>query len=420
MEFLLLTKSTAVLIGPIANLLGVIMDWIFQACDLVGIANIGLSIVLFTLIVRLLMLPMTIKQQKYSKLNAVMQPEIQAITKKYKNKKDQESMMKMNEETRAVYDKYGTSPTGGCLQLIIQMPILFALYRVIINVPAYVPKLKDMYLEIVHVLQGIKDYNVNEQMIELAKQQGYAGVSNADELLNSDKIVDVLYQFDADEWNKFEQIFNDPNLTNTVNQYVPIIDKMNNFLGVPLASTPGFGFPGILIPIMAGLFQWLSTKMMTTVQPANSEDPTAKTMQTMNIIMPLVSVFFCFTMPAGLGLYWVAGSVVQIIMQWFINRYFNQVDVNEIIEKNLEKQNKKRAKKGLPPKKLNQVTQKTVRNLQDAAEMESQSKDKAAKREEQIKKSTEYYSSNNPKPGSLAAKANMVKQYNEKHDKSKK
>lgn len=257
-------------------------------------------------------------------------------------------------------------------------------------------------------------------MIELAKQQGYAGVSNADELLNSDKIVDVLYQFDADEWNKFEQIFNDPNLTNTVNQYVPIIDKMNNFLGVPLASTPGFGFPGILIPIMAGLFQWLSTKMMTTVQPANSEDPTAKTMQTMNIIMPLVSVFFCFTMPAGLGLYWVAGSVVQIIMQWFINRYFNQVDVNEIIEKNLEKQNKKRAKKGLPPKKLNQVTQKTVRNLQDAAEMESQSKDKAAKREEQIKKSTEYYSSNNPKPGSLAAKANMVKQYNEKHDKSKK
>ena len=215
MEFLLLTKSTAFLIGPIANLLGVIMDWIFQACDLVGIANIGLSIVLFTLIVRLLMLPMTIKQQKYSKLNAVMQPEIQAITKKYKNKKDQESMMKMNEETRAVYDKYGTSPTGGCLQLIIQMPILFALYRVIINVPAYVPKLKDMYLEIVHVLQGIKDYNVNEQMIELAKQQGYAGVSNADELLNSDKIVDVLYQFDADEWNKFEQIFNDPNLTNT-------------------------------------------------------------------------------------------------------------------------------------------------------------------------------------------------------------
>ena len=85
------------------------------------------------------MLPLTIKQQKSSKLMAVMQPEIQAIQKKYKGKEnDQKAMMMMQTETKAVYEKYGTSMTGGCLPLLIQMPIIFALYRVIYNIPAYV------------------------------------------------------------------------------------------------------------------------------------------------------------------------------------------------------------------------------------------------------------------------------------------
>ena len=86
----------------------------------------------------MLMLPMQIKQQKFSKLNSVMTPEIQKIQKKYQGKKDQQSQLAQQEEIKAVYDKYGTSPTGSCLQLLIQMPILFALYRVIMNVPAYV------------------------------------------------------------------------------------------------------------------------------------------------------------------------------------------------------------------------------------------------------------------------------------------
>ena len=350
MSFLALTKSSAFLIGPIANVLGYIMDWIFQFCDWIGIANIGLSIILFTLIIRLLLMPLTIKQQKYSKLNAVMQPEIQMISKKYKGKKDQDSMMKMNQETRAVYEKYGATPTGGCLQLLIQLPILFALYRVIINIPAYVPMLKDKYLQIVHVLQGIKDYNLNEEFIKLAQEQTYAGVSTSEQLANADPLVDIMYQFDSVEWDKFKAIFNNEDLNNIIYQNVPAIDKMNEFLTIPLASTPGFGFPGILIPILAGLFQWLSTKMVTVTQNTDEDDPTARTMKTMNIIMPLVSVFFCFSMPAGLGLYWVAGSVVQIIIQLIINRYFSHVDVEALVEKNLEKQNKKRARRGLPPK----------------------------------------------------------------------
>ena len=117
-------------------------------------------------------------------------------------------MMKMNQETRAVYEKYGATPTGGCLQLLIQLPILFALYRVIINIPAYVPMLKDKYLQIVHVLQGIKDYNLNEEFIKLAQEQTYAGVSTSEQLANADPLVDIMYQFDSVEWDKFKAIFN--------------------------------------------------------------------------------------------------------------------------------------------------------------------------------------------------------------------
>ena len=156
MSGILLTQDDGAILGPIAKILGVIMDIIFNFLDLIGIPNIGLSIILFTIVVNVLMLPMTIKQQKFSKLSAKMQPELQKITKKYEGKKDQTSMMLQQEETKAVYDKYGVSPTGSCLQLLIQMPILLALYRVIYAIPAYVGKIKDVYIPLVNKLIGVE------------------------------------------------------------------------------------------------------------------------------------------------------------------------------------------------------------------------------------------------------------------------
>lgn len=152
MSGIILTQNQTFIIGPVAQILGYIMEGIFFCLDKIGIPNIGLAIILFTIVVNLLMLPLTIKQQKFSKLSAKMNPELQAIQAKYKNKKDNESMMKMNEETQAVYAKYGVSPTGSCVQLIIQMPILFALYRVIYAMPAYVGKIKEAFLPLVDKL----------------------------------------------------------------------------------------------------------------------------------------------------------------------------------------------------------------------------------------------------------------------------
>ena len=126
MNYMLLTQTTGIL-RPFAIIMGKIMEGIFWFLDLfMEYPSIGLAIILFTIIMYLLMLPLTIKQQKFSKLNSKMSPELQAVQAKYKGKTDQESMQKMQMETQAVYAKYGVSPSGSCVQLLIQMPILFA------------------------------------------------------------------------------------------------------------------------------------------------------------------------------------------------------------------------------------------------------------------------------------------------------
>ena len=140
-------------------------------------------------------------------------------------------------------------------------------------------------------------------------------------------------------------------------------------------------------------------------------------MKQMNIIMPLMSVWFCFTFPAAIGIYWVASSVFMIIQQVIVNAYLNRVDIDEMIRKNVEKANKKRAKKGLPPQKVNQNATASLKSMQATAEKEEALRaEKLEKTKKQVEASNAYYN-NDAKPGSIASKANMVAKYNEKHNK---
>lgn len=150
----LLTQYNGAILGPIAKVLGYILQGIYAFFDLFGIHNTGLCIIVFTFIINGLMIPITIKQQKFSKLNSVMAPEIQAIQAKYKDKKDQDSVRKMQAEQQTVYQKYGVSATAGCLPMLITLPIFFALYRVIYNVPAYVPQIKEIYTNIIDAVES--------------------------------------------------------------------------------------------------------------------------------------------------------------------------------------------------------------------------------------------------------------------------
>ena len=409
---IVLSKSTWPIIGWVCQILGWLINGIYFCLEKIGIPNIGIAIILYTIIIYLVLTPLQIKQQKMSKMMSVMQPDLQRIEKKYQNKKDQASQMKKSEETMAVYQKYGVSPTGSCSTLLIQMPILFALYQVIYKIPGYITKVRAFYEPIVEALQNIPTYRDNADFVTLAQQNGI----NAAGLSDSNKLIDLLYNFDKTEWTKFTEIF--PNLNEYVAKALPSIEKANYFLGMDLATAPAQQlWPGVLIPILAGLTQWLSSKMMQTDNGSkNSDDTMGSTMKTMNIMMPLMSVFFCFTFSAGIGVYWIASSVVMILIQMIVNKYMERIDINQMVEKNIEKANVKRVKKGQKPLKAKAVM--NVRTIEEERELEEKKEAELKERvTKQVEKSTEYYSTTQKKKGKLASKAGMVQQYNEKSEK---
>ena len=414
---MVLTKAGSIL-GPIATVLGYVMDILFRFTSSFGVFNVGLCIILFTIVMKTLMIPLTIKQQKTTKLMSVMNPEIQAIQKKYKGKSDQESMQRQNVEIQAVYEKYGTSMTGGCLPLLIQMPILLALYRVIYNIPAYVPSVRVYFDNVVTPLMGQADYAQKLQEItNIATACG--GKLDKFDFTNANRLVDMLYKFSTSQWGELQALF--PAISDVIGQNAAVVERMNTFLGLNMAEAPGW-VPSFawIIPVLAAVSQWFSTKLMSGNQPstsADAENPMAQSMKTMTTTMPLFSAFICITMPAGLGIYWIATSVVTIIQQLIVNAYMDKVNIDDMIAKNLEKVNKKRAKQGLPPAKVTQNATASLKAIKAEEEKvaEEVKKEKIAK---QIEESSKYYNTN-AKPGSLASKAAMVQKYNEAHDKRK-
>lgn len=416
---MVLTKAGSIL-GPIATVLGYVMDILFRFTSSFGVFNVGLCIILFTIVMKTLMIPLTIKQQKTTKLMSVMNPEIQAIQKKYKGKSDQESMQRQNVEIQAVYEKYGTSMTGGCLPLLIQMPILLALYRVIYNIPAYVPSVRVYFDNVVTPLMGQADYAQKLQEItNIATACG--GKLDKFDFTNANRLVDMLYKFSTAQWGELQSLF--PAISDVIGQNAAVVERMNTFLGLNMAEAPGW-VPSFawIIPVLAAVSQWFSTKLMSGNQPstsADAENPMAQSMKTMTTTMPLFSAFICITMPAGLGIYWIATSVVTIIQQLIVNAYMDKVNIDDMIAKNLEKVNKKRAKQGLPPAKVTQNATASLKAIKAEEEKEKAAEEvKKEKIAKQIEESNKYYNTN-AKPGSLASKAAMVQKYNEAHDKRK-
>lgn len=446
MSGIILTPDDGMIIGPIAKLLGKVMEGIFFILDKIGIPNVGLSIILFTIVIYLLLMPLTIKQQKFSKLSAKMNPELQAIQAKYKNKKDNDSMMAMNAETQEVYAKYGVSPTGSCVQLIIQMPILFALYRVIYAMPAYVGKIKEAFFPLVTNLIGQAGSSEFIQTFKNAAMYSKQFTNEAfvegmaDNVYVQNTYIDVLNKASSTEFASIAEKF--PSLAGDVENTLSLLDQYNNFLGINIGNAPSFmvsqawnaeggiKWLGIIaalaIPLLAALTQWINTKLMPQANTDNKnkndqQSSMEQSMKMMNTMMPIMSAFFCYTLPAGMGLYWIAGSVVRSIQQIAINRHIDKMDIDTLIKKNQEKRRKKFEKAGIDPDSLNKYASMSTRNVNNTNKpsMSSKANIKPMTQEERdaaVKKSTEYYN-NNAKPGSIAAKANMVRQYNEKNNK---
>ena len=437
---MLLTASNTFIIGPIARLLGLLMNGIFWVLEQIGIPNSGLAIIIFTLIIYMALMPLTIRQQKFSKLQQRMQPELSKIQAKYKNRKDQDSMMKMNEETQALYKKYGVSPMGSCVQLLIQMPILFALYRVIYNIPAYVGSVKEAFFPLVTNLMnsaGATDYL---QATSAASQ--FASEFKTDDFVNGvtttvqNVYIDVLNRFSTADWTALGEAFG--NLSGDIQTTVAKIEQYNNFLGLNIGNSPWFTLQNaikdmsilgiiaaIIVPVLAAVTQLINVALMPVSNGSTGDaqqDQMMSSMKTMNLMMPLMSAFFCFTLPAGMGLYWIAGSVIRSVQQVFVNKHVDKMDMDEFLKKQEEKNRKKAEKRGDKPtayERMMEYSQMNTKNGQQTLSGEAPKRktlsEKAGYQNRGTKSSTVDQTAQKTvkyKKGSLAEKANMVSEYN--------
>lgn len=435
MSDILLTAYPGSILGPIAKLLGMLMDWIYSGIsDITGgrVESVVLSIVIITIIIYMCLLPLTIKQQKFSKLSQKMQPEMQAIQAKYKDKKDQASMMAMQEETQLLYQKYGISPMGSCVQMLIQMPILLALYRVFYNIPAYLSGVKGSFTGLVDSIQQTSGYQ--DTLVSLMDKYNVVtssglNASNAASKLAdasgdtlSNYIIDILYKLPSKGWDALMDGKFFDGIQSAVEKTHDALLHFNYFLGLNISDTPWyiiksnftdkpdkwllFVILALLIPVLSYLTQMLNIKLMP--QATNGNDQMASQMKMMNLMMPLISLFFCFTVPVGLGFYWIFSALVRGVQQFFVNRHIENLDLEAVMAKNEEKAKKKREKMGLSEDYIKKAAQIKTKSIDSKANVSA-----SADTEEKLAKAAEYKA--NAKAGSLASKANMVKEFNERN-----
>ncbi len=428
MSLIFLTQHEGIL-GPIAKVLGWILNVLAEFLNLFGIQNTGLTIVLFTFVAYTLMLPLTLKQSKFQKLQTNMAPELSAIQKKYKGKKDEASMRKQQEETSAVYRKFGTSPTAGCLPMLITLPLMFALYRVIYNMPGYVDIFYDKYAPLANKLVSVNGFSENladamknnkeaftlTQSLKVAPGDWSTLLTQGDNTSVVNNLVALLSQLKAAGWDALkglQGIAGNADITSLVDKTHQASLSLNSFLGLSVVENPNIMSPAVLIPVLAAGLQFLQTKLM----PQANTDPNAagaSTMKTMNLIMPIMSGVFCVILPIGVGLYWVAGSVYRIIQQLIVNAYMKKVDVDDIIKKNLDKQNKKRARRGEKPISFEEITKQRTSTINNTTLADKTKVNKKKSEPSDYKRSETSHRAN-----SIAANANLLARKNgEKGDK---
>ncbi|BCI61600.1 YidC/Oxa1 family membrane protein insertase [Solibaculum mannosilyticum] len=283
--------------------LGFVMRWFFE---LVG--NFPVALILFTLLSRIILLPLTIKQQRTSAKTALLQPKIKAIQEKYKNNKQKQS-----EEINRLYSQEKVNPMGGCLPLIIQMVIMYGLIFVIYKPLTYILRVPtDIISQAASAIQTTGMYSE----IEIVHQAANA-IGAVPELAN--------YGIESLNFNLFG-----------------ILD---------LSATPAIGEPSLLwsIPIASGVFQIMSIRVNNYFQKKNGM-PVMKS-ALMNWVMPLMFVWIAFSVPAGVGFYWACGSLIAVFQSIFMSTVYSPARINARSEyrhakKRLENEAKRKISRG--------------------------------------------------------------------------
>lgn len=404
--------------GTIAKPFGWILNGIYEALSFIGIENVAVCIVLFTIVTKAIMIPLTIKQQKFSKMSSIMQPELAKIQEKYKGKKDQASLQKMQLEQQAVYEKYGANPVAGCLPLLITLPIIMAMYRVVQNIPAYVNDIYNMYEPIAKAVNGIDGHaDIIKEMTSAAQTKAIV----TDGVISVNHLIDIFGHFNTSQWSLLAEKF--PQISDLIHTQSKHIVEVNSlFMNLNVSNTCTWAFPGVLLPILAAATQWFQSKLLQVNNPTDKNNPTASAMNGMTTFMPIMSGIFLTMMPVGIGIYWIVGSVFAIIQQICVNKYMDKIDVNELVEKSKAKASAKRAKvSGVTGNALRDAAKTQTKSIESeesntAKVVESKSTKNYAKMSStrEISKNSEVSS----KAGSIAQNANLLKnRYNGKGEK---
>ena len=410
------------------------MNGIFYVLNMIGIPNIGLAIIIMTILINMAMLPLTVKQQKFSKLQRKMQPELNKINKKYEGRKDPESMERQQAEIKEVYSKYGVSATGSCVQLIIQMPILLALYRVFYNIPAYVPMVKQVFFPLVDELIAanagdyLKETNAARFFVKQFENENF--VNGVTEYVQN-TFIDVLNKFNSADWTALTENFAD--LKNDIASTVTSLTRYNSFLGLNMANSPSSLFKeavqnktyilvivALIIPVLAAATQYLNVALMPQPEQQDGNDQMNNTMKSMNVMMPIMSAFFCWSLPNGMGLYWITGAVIRCIQQVVINKQIDKMDIDAMVEKNLEKMKEKEAKEGKKDKnRVSSSTMNTYSSMNTRRMKDRTDTNVSADSEKKVQQARQT-NGKKYKAGSLAEKANMVSSFNDSNRSSDK
>jgi YidC/Oxa1 family membrane protein insertase len=315
------------------------------------------------------------------------------------------------------------------------MPILFALYRVIYSIPAYVTIVKNAFSPLVEDLlatTGASDFLMTLSSASMFKGQfTNAAFTSGDTTYIKNTFIDVLNKASTADWNSLTAQF--PSLSASIENTHTALSRFNYFLGLNISDTPMYMIKtafadrhfilligGLIVPFLAALTQWINVKLMP--QPENNNkvdpnDPTAQmqqSMKTMNLMMPLMSAFFCLSLPAGMGIYWIAGAVVRSIQQVVINKHIDKIDIDAVIEKNSAKYKEKMEKMKSTPQMNRYANLSTRSNTLAAASSSSVSEEEKDKK---LKAAAAVYQGKEIRKDSLLAKANMVKDFNEKNNK---
>lgn len=329
------------ILKPFAFVLSFIFNGLFSVISQWTVhQSLAITIILFTFIVRALMMPLMLKQQRSTRRMARLQPKIEQIQAKYKNKKDPETTQRMNAEIQKLYSENKANPMSGCLPLLIQMPILFALFEILRNVPFYVTQIGDLYTNMATTIQGISGASA------VLTGDAYASVANTVKLdmANTTTVMDFLYRLTGTQWGEIISALGLASNKSFMADY-ELQAAYSTFgfgaLTFNLSENPGWRGWGIIFPIVSGVTTFLqsflaqraSEKRQKMANPDGTVTNQQQSMKMMTYVFPFMTAFFTASMPLGLGLYWIAGNVFGIVSTWISDSIIDREEYQEAVKR---------------------------------------------------------------------------------------